>query len=281
MSLKMAALGSSFAAGPGILPYDNVRALRSRRNYPHLSARALGAELTDLTVAGATTETILHKEQVTSSGARFAPQIEGLPADADIVTLTVGGNDVAFGGAMIATAWARHAPGSAIAEAYARRYPKGLFLPTPDVISRTVSGIVEVCRTIRSRAAGARIILVGYIPVFGPETSPTGPEVPYGGVPFTDEDISQLIAAQSVLPGIYDKALTRACSELDPLPSGDIGVNYIDAPDLGAGHEIGARDPWVFGFVPSKRVSVTAASFHPRAVAHEAIAREMVRVISS
>src|SRR3954470_1574461 len=55
---RIAALGSSYAAGPGIEPVADRRAHRSARNYPQLLAERLGAALTDLTVSGATTETI-------------------------------------------------------------------------------------------------------------------------------------------------------------------------------------------------------------------------------
>lgn len=51
----VAALGSSFAAGPGVAPIVDRRANRSGRNYAHLVAERLGARLTDLTVSGATT----------------------------------------------------------------------------------------------------------------------------------------------------------------------------------------------------------------------------------
>src|SRR3569623_115027 len=67
----LVALGSSFAAGPGIEPVADAGAMRAARNYPHLLAERLGAELTDLTVSGATTGTILSKAQRTLRGARF------------------------------------------------------------------------------------------------------------------------------------------------------------------------------------------------------------------
>ena len=59
----IAALGSSFAAGPTIEPMADVDAMRSTRNYPHLLAAALGAHLVDLTVSGATTANILRTPQ--------------------------------------------------------------------------------------------------------------------------------------------------------------------------------------------------------------------------
>lgn len=87
----IAALGSSFAAGPGIDPIIDQAAMRSGRNYPHLLAEQLGARLTDLTVSGATTATILGEPQITMDGTQFAPQIYGLPVDAYLVTVTAGG----------------------------------------------------------------------------------------------------------------------------------------------------------------------------------------------
>lgn len=90
------ALGSSFAAGPGIDPIVDRSALRSGRDYPHLLAERLGAELTDLTVSGATTATILDRPQRTVRGCWFPPQADGIPADADLGTITAGGNDLGY-----------------------------------------------------------------------------------------------------------------------------------------------------------------------------------------
>ena len=92
----IAALGSSFAAGPTLEPVDDIQAMRSTRNYPHLLANALGAHLVDLTVSGATTANILHTPQQTMTGREFAPQLNGVPFDADLVTITAGGNDIQF-----------------------------------------------------------------------------------------------------------------------------------------------------------------------------------------
>src|ERR1700712_5049402 len=96
----IAALGSSFASGPLLEPYENIEAQRSRRNYPHLVAEALGADLVDLTVGGATTATILDEPQTTQSGVQFEPQINGVPTEASIVTVTAGGNDLGLIGSM-------------------------------------------------------------------------------------------------------------------------------------------------------------------------------------
>lgn len=61
--LHITALGSSFAAGPGIPPQINRMAGRSSNNYAHLLAARLGADPTDLTVSGATLNNILLEPQ--------------------------------------------------------------------------------------------------------------------------------------------------------------------------------------------------------------------------
>jgi hypothetical protein len=90
--LHIAALGSSFAAGPGIKPQSDALAGRSGNNYASLLAKRLDARLTDLTVSGATLLNVLKVRQETVFGGDFAPQLDELPSDADIVLLTAGGN---------------------------------------------------------------------------------------------------------------------------------------------------------------------------------------------
>ena len=84
------AMGSSFAAGPGI-PEIGPTCGRSDHNYSHLVAAALELELTDVTCGGATTDHILNTPQ----GA--APlQINAVSPDTALVTITIGGNDIEY-----------------------------------------------------------------------------------------------------------------------------------------------------------------------------------------
>ena len=60
------ALGSSFAAGPGIAPADDdslALCIRSAHNYAHLLAKARGLDLTDVTCSGATALHVLEGGQ--------------------------------------------------------------------------------------------------------------------------------------------------------------------------------------------------------------------------
>ena len=86
--------------------------MRSQKNYAHQLAERLGARLVDLTVSGATTTNIIDTPQQTAAGGMYPPQVDGVPADADVVTITAGGNDLQFAGAMLYAAWLRLEPES-------------------------------------------------------------------------------------------------------------------------------------------------------------------------
>ena len=91
---RYVAMGSSFAAGPGLpsrVPGSPRRAGRSTGNYAHLVARALGLDLHDVTFSGATTGDILGP-----SAAGRAAQLDAVTAETSLVTITAGGNDVGY-----------------------------------------------------------------------------------------------------------------------------------------------------------------------------------------
>src|SRR5271155_3280603 len=91
---RYVAMGSSFAAGPGLTPRAPVsprRAGRSAGNYAHLVAGALGLDLHDMTSSGATTGDILQP----SAGGQRA-QLDAVTPATRLVTITAGGNDVGY-----------------------------------------------------------------------------------------------------------------------------------------------------------------------------------------
>src|SRR5690349_615175 len=89
-TLDYVALGDSAAAGPLIPNQDPALwCLRSDRNYPQVAAEILGARLTDVTCSGAKTDDF--------AGRQFgfvAPQYDALKSTTDLVSITIGGNDV-------------------------------------------------------------------------------------------------------------------------------------------------------------------------------------------
>ena len=97
------AMGSSFAAGPGLgaeVPGAPRGSGRSLRNYAHLVAAVLGLDLTDATFSGATVAGLLNGEQL-AAGTTMAPQVDALREDTRLVTITGGGNDVGYIGRIL------------------------------------------------------------------------------------------------------------------------------------------------------------------------------------
>lgn len=74
----LVALGSSFAAGPGIDPVADVQAMRSSNNYAHQLTRRLDWQLTGLSVSGATSANVVDTPQQSQVGpGQFPPPAGG------------------------------------------------------------------------------------------------------------------------------------------------------------------------------------------------------------
>ena len=255
----IAALGSSFAAGPTIQPVDDAHAMRSARNYPHLLAQTLGAALVDLTVSGATTANILSAPQTTVTGREFAPQIDGLPSDADLVTITAGGNDLQFIGSMLFAAWSKFAPGGPMARMLGEEFAGGIPSVADHDIDSTATGLAAIVAAVRVRARQARVILVDYLTVVTEQT-PTG-----GGEVFTDDELALFLRTQEALGQAYRLAADWSGAEL-------LAVSRTSSD-----HGLGSEDPWVFGF--RSVMATTAGSFHPNEAGMRAITDELSRLV--
>jgi lysophospholipase L1-like esterase len=249
--VKLAALGSSFAAGPGIEPVENVDAMRSSRNYAHQLAERLSADLVDLTVSGATTATVLETPQITMAGVEFAPQIDGLPEDADLVMVTAGGNDLQYAGSMLYAAWSRLQPDSPILAMLGQGQTDGIPEPTGRDVEAVALGLTKIVTAARSRAEHARLVLVDYLTVV---------ESSSGGAvwPFSSEETAAFGRIQDALIRGYEIAAERT------------GADLLKASELSTGHGLGAQEPWVFGFESS--LERIGASFHPNETGMSAIA---------
>ena len=162
MPPKIVALGSSFASGPGLKPYKDTQAARSGRNYASLLARRLRANLIDLSSGGSTLLNIIDSPQ-----GKFPPQIEGIPADANIITITSGGNDMAYIGRIMVNS----AAASWLTWPLARLYEGHIGNKTIDEAA-LVSRFRQVIAQIRNRAPKAEIILVEYLTLIGHDYRP-------------------------------------------------------------------------------------------------------------
>ena len=87
------ALGDSATSGPLIpTPTGLLGCGRSDHNYPHLTAAALGLELTDVSCGGAAARHMTQAQSVEFDGVN-PPQFDALRTDTDLVSVGIGGND--------------------------------------------------------------------------------------------------------------------------------------------------------------------------------------------
>ncbi len=91
------ALGDSYAAGPLIPnPVLPLGCLKSSNNYPRLAAPAIGqGAVRDATCSGAKTTHMENPQNVSPDGPN-PPQFNRLDANTQVVSLTIGGNDIGF-----------------------------------------------------------------------------------------------------------------------------------------------------------------------------------------
>ncbi|MEO9199526.1 MAG: SGNH/GDSL hydrolase family protein [Antricoccus sp.] len=257
----IAALGSSFAAGPGIDPIENLPAMRSSKNYAHQVAELLGASLVDLTVSGATTANVIDMpQQFVLGGGEFPPQLDGLPAETDMVTITVGGNDLQFAAAMLYAAIKQEAPEEPFAAMMKGRFANGIPVMTNAAIANATDGLIRVIEATRAKAPVVRVVLVDYLTVLEEATSTAQT------TPFSTDELSQLLPIQAAVRRIFIDAATA------------MGTDLLRASDLGAEHALGSADPWVQPFSSSQ--DRILGSFHPNLAGMTAIAVALAALLA-
>ncbi|GLZ29581.1 hydrolase [Lentzea sp. NBRC 105346] len=89
--LNYVALGDSSVSGSGVPIQVDLVCTRSNRNWPAVVASKLNAKLTDVSCGGATVNDFSAKQF-----GFVPPQYDALRPDTDLVTLTIGGNDVSL-----------------------------------------------------------------------------------------------------------------------------------------------------------------------------------------
>lgn len=155
------ALGDSYAAfgdqtEPVVTDGPAARCGRSLTNYPNvLDVNPAVGELTDATCGGAVTEDIFDEQH---SGV--APQIDALKSDTDLVTLSIGGNDVGFGA--IVECISGGVPGA----------PLDCRGQLDDQVSTAIANVFgkvgavdKVYAAIKQRSPGATVIATQYLPL--------------------------------------------------------------------------------------------------------------------
>lgn len=250
--LDYVALGDSAAAGPLIPESTGVPGcLQSDSNYPHvLSALLDTTTFVDASCSGARSENLVSEEQSTNSGP-IPLQIDALSPETDLVTITIGGNDVD----LVSTArscinFSPEPEGTSCADT--------LTAGGTDVIAEAIDAAApewgEVFEAIGERAPNAELLVVGY----GTYVQPGGC---YGTQPVWARDADYL---QASIDRMND-ALAREAEEH--------GAQFVDVAEVSVGHDACAapEERYLEGVIPAN----PAAPLHPTAAGMAAFAEEV------
>lgn len=249
--LDYVALGDSYSAGLGLTPLTGQptpECGQSSVNYPHQVAAAYGLDLTDVSCSGAETGDITTDSQF----GNITPQIAALSADTDIVTLTIGGNDLGFTD-IIQSCLAQTADGPLL-------FPtqQGVFLPNcasaytaqGDSLAGLIAGpisssLAATYAAIAAAAPNAEVFVVGYPSLF-PATIPEGgcftQLAPGSSFPFTTVDTAYLHSVEVTLDAAIQNAAANAGFTYVPTFAPSVnnsacvtdGTAYINGVRIGA-----------------------------------------------
>ncbi|KAK3047429.1 hypothetical protein LTR09_011176 [Extremus antarcticus] len=246
--IRITALGSSFAAGPDIRPVEHLNAGRSSRNYAHQLARRLDADLTDLSVSGATLLHVLRDKQTVGDSV-FEPQLHGLRSNTTIVTMTCGGNDIDYIGRMIDQTI------ESLLSPQDPRVVAAAFKPPPLSLEALERRLGEVLDKIHTLAPKAKVYMVQYLSIMGKATRPC---------------LDVVLTAENVHK--FDNvALQLAKSYDDAAASRSKWVEVIPVAEFSREHGLGSQHEWVRNCTVDM-LDKDIAPYHPNLQGHTAVA---------
>lgn len=215
------AMGDSRASGGFFTPTPDyfLGCKRSAINYPTLvAAMTLPRQFIDTSCAGAVSANLYSSGQHTRFGTK-PPQVWLVPRDAQVVTVSIGGNDMRWGAIL----------GRCTATPFADRFCRSnrqLAAETKWRIALMESRATPALRAIRRKAPRAQIIVVGIGGFMGTHGC-------WPMVPVSDPDVRWM-------NGVFDRAndaLRRATTKVDG--------TFVDANRLSAGHDpCNLINPW-------------------------------------
>lgn len=219
--LHYVALGDSYSSGTGIGDYSDQGCRRSDRAFPQLLAAEIGAEL----------------DFAACSGARAADVESGqagrLGADTDLVTITLGGNDIDWARAIRACVTPFTGCIDDIEEAE-RRAENEL----PGKLAAAYGAVAE-------RAPDASVYVLGYPRLFNAEDECDA----FGQISIGEQ--KRMNRTADVLAGITEEAARAQ------------GFTYVDVRSAFDGHAVCDPAPWINGL----RHPISD-SYHPNARGH-------------
>jgi lysophospholipase L1-like esterase len=223
------ALGDSYASGYGVPPYPSCG--RSESAYAVQLDGRRKIDLDDFVAcAGATTASLV-------SGG----QLNALDADTDLVTISIGGNDIGWSTAVTACLGGSDAQCA------------GALAATTNKVSTLLPALLgSVYSQVAARAPQATVVVTGYPRLFSPEHGPFLLASP------AEQDA--LNAGADLLNGVIGDAAAAH------------GFEFVDVTKRFLDHGANAPEPWVLGpFDPG--------AFHPNAAGYAAYTAALTAVV--
>jgi len=198
------ALGDSYASVGTVTTWhtDPIGCARAADNYPSDLAATLNPQtFVDMTCGGATTVEMTQPQSVILG--TNPPQFSALTPDTDLVTLTIGGNDVGFG-SIVGTCAALSVT-NPIGNPCQQHYTAGGTDQLEATIAATAPKIDAVLDGIQQRAPHAKVVVVGYLRIL-PPTGGCWPLVPIasGDVPWLntiEHDLNTMLGTRAAAHG--------------------------------------------------------------------------------
>ena len=231
--------------------------MRSGVNYAHLVADRIGAQLTDLSVSGATLLNLLNEPQSMLGLHTFPPQVSELPADTDVVLVLGGGNDVGY----VLTVMRESVVATYSVPRWilgAAQWATGGGDQKPDWpdVNGLAARYGTVLDAIHTRAPKAQVVVVEYLTIFGPDDNASGIAFEAGRVEHHREVAA--VVQQATVKAVQGRQ--EWCTR-------------IPAASLSEEHGVGSPEPWVAGLDLLRLWKFSA--WHPNAEGHKAVA-EMI-----
>lgn len=249
-------LGDSYTAGPWISDGSTgpPGCLRSDRNYPTVVRGGMaGTGLRDSSCSGATTREMSRTQAL--SGWSNPPQMDALSRDTGAVSLLIGANDVGLVEA-IASCTSRTNRGAPCRDRFIVAGHDTLAERT----AATATKVDSVIRSIRSRAPGAKVFVLGYPAILPDRGGSCLPQMP-----LTDGDVAYFRDKERGLNAVLQwVAVAR-------------GGIYVDTygPSIGRDTCTGSSTRWIEPVVPTN----PAAPVHPNRRGEKGMAAVLLDVM--
>ena len=254
------ALGDSYTAGPLIPNQVGTPAdcARSDRNYPTLTAQALGLTLRDVSCSSARTKHMENPQTGLPLGGTNPPQFNGVTPDAALVTVGIGGNDADLVG--VGEKCAELGATAPMGHACRDFYTAGGQDRVAKKIDEAAPKVAGVLQGIHRRAPAARVAIVGY-----PAVVPTDGTGCYPMVPLSPDDNAY-----------FNELLVRINAMIAQQARAN-DAEFVDTFTDSIGHHVCTLPPtrWFEGLAPTE----AAFPLHPNAQGEASLARSTIAVL--